>query len=239
MTRIVDINDSYSSATAPNVTTAGSTTEFLIKYANDGEFETANGVPPYSGKTGIYYNTTDNEVRFYNDDSSSWEAVGTGSGSGVGFQEKIGDGNGVTTNFSVTLLPNSTDSIIVYNDGLMIKNSDWSFSNPVITFNTPPPLYTEIYVYYLTGGTPSTPAIGVGTDRAVYHTVTAGEITAKQFTLVDAPADSTKVLVDIVGGVTQESGVDFQITGTTFDFDGYGLDGLLAENDIVRLYYII
>ena len=71
------------------------------------------------------------------------------------------------------------------------------------------------------------------------HTVTAGEITAKGLTLGATPAADAEVTMDIVSGVAQNNGVDFSVSGTALSWNGLGLDGVIAENDVMILAYPI
>lgn len=80
-------------------------------------------------------------------------------------------------------------------------------------------------------------SISSGTENVEYHTISSGEATAKQFTLSATPLSGAKVLVDIIGGVSQQYSADFIISGNIFDWSGLGLDGLLTTGDVVRLHY--
>jgi hypothetical protein len=82
------------------------------------------------------------------------------------------------------------------------------------------------------------PGGGLGTWTNEVHTLTGPEITAKQFNMSNAPVTPTDILVDIVGGSpAQVYGTDFTISGLVFNFNGLGLDGLLAAGDKLRLAY--
>jgi len=82
------------------------------------------------------------------------------------------------------------------------------------------------------------PGGGLGTWTNEVHTLTGPEITAKQFNMSNTPITPTDILVDIVGGPSaQVYGTDFTITGLVFNFNGLGLDGLLAAGDKLRLAY--
>lgn len=70
-----------------------------------------------------------------------------------------------------------------------------------------------------------------------YHQLTGGEITAKQFNLVQTPTAPTRVMVDLLGGSSQRYSADFTISGNVFNFNGLGLDGLLVTGDYLRLAY--
>ena len=70
-----------------------------------------------------------------------------------------------------------------------------------------------------------------------YHTLSAGEIIAKAFTLSFTPLVPARVLADLVGGGAQVYSTDFLISVDVFDFNGLGLDGELIANDIIRISY--
>lgn len=76
-----------------------------------------------------------------------------------------------------------------------------------------------------------------GEWKVEYHTITALEFSAKQFTISETPFDNDQVLVDVVSGSTQQNAVDFDITGDVFDWNGLGLDGNINIGDIIRLAY--
>lgn len=77
-----------------------------------------------------------------------------------------------------------------------------------------------------------------GAENVEYHSISSGEASAKQFTLAATPLTGSKVLVDIIGGVSQQYSVDFTISGNVFNWSGLGLDGLLTTGDVVRLHYM-
>lgn len=73
--------------------------------------------------------------------------------------------------------------------------------------------------------------------KVEHHTITAGEAVAKSFTMGSVPLAPTEVVVDVIHGGAQAYGIDFLITVDEFSWDGLGLDGSLAEGDIIRLQY--
>ena len=73
--------------------------------------------------------------------------------------------------------------------------------------------------------------------------VTAEEIAAKRFTLT-APVDGSRpaflTLIDTGGGsLPQIYGIDYRINEATnqISWDGYGLDGLIAEGDTISIIF--
>src|SRR5262245_51202487 len=75
-------------------------------------------------------------------------------------------------------------------------------------------------------------------DTVFYHTVSAPEAAAKQFNLPTVPPDTGKLVVDIhQGPPALLYNVDYTTIGLVFDWNGLGLDGLLAAGDTVRVIY--
>jgi len=75
-------------------------------------------------------------------------------------------------------------------------------------------------------------------ERVEYRTLTLGEFTAKQMTLVNAPHAGGKTKLDIIEGSTQYFGIDYTLAGAVLDWTGLGLDGLLAQGDTLRITYL-
>jgi hypothetical protein len=67
--------------------------------------------------------------------------------------------------------------------------------------------------------------------------LSAGEITAKAITLLQAPTSASKTRLFVEGAPTQVYGVDFTVSGTTLSWSGLGLDGVLVENDNIFVTY--
>lgn len=162
-----------------------------------------------------------------------WLKVG---GSFVGKKEiPTGTINGVNTTFSISLTP-IDDTLLVLRNGTVIPNSQYSFTHPTVTFTVAPPLGTTIEVFYLTEGDPA--IVPVSSDFSQYfHTVTAGEITAKQITLPNTPIVANETVLDVIGGTSQQYSIDYSVSGAVLTWNGYALDGQLTAGDVLRVLY--
>jgi prefoldin subunit 5 len=80
-------------------------------------------------------------------------------------------------------------------------------------------------------------ALAASSLKVEYRTITAGEEAAKQLTLAEAPTTATEVALDVRGGGAQFYTNDFTVSGSVLTWSGLGLDGLLVENDKVRIIY--
>lgn len=176
----------------------------------------------------------------YEDAQSRWVVVSSGVGGDtiLGFQEDIGTGNGATTSFGpLTNTAIDEDSVLVFIDGVAQDKADWSLSGSNIVFGTAPATDQLIYVYYLYNGTPPPPFVPSGVEQLEFRTISGGEAAAKALTLVATPASALKVMVDVIGGTAQEYTVDYTVSGATLDWNGLGLDGVLAAGDKLRIHY--
>jgi hypothetical protein len=203
----------------------------LREYISDTAYQTANGVP--SGGE-IYYNSTTGLSRYYDGVDAAWKDVGAQV---VGIQERIGVGDGVTVDFNLTNAPLNDEAINLYANGLIIEKSDYSYSAPTITFNSAPAAGQVIYVSYLSEGNPASPIVSAGTKYVIYKQLNASEISSDSFTLAVAPSVATNVIVDVINGTPQHYGVDFNVSGSTVNWSGLGLDGVLSAGDVLRLQY--
>lgn len=229
--RIIDLADGYESEIIPQVSSLE--TSKLVEYISDSAYVTANGTPT-GGE--IYYNTTLNEVRIYDGGTSTWKSIGKTT---IARQEAPPElVNGSNTNFSILYQPLSDESIFVYLDGVLVEQSDYTYNLGIVTFLTAPNVGQKVYIAYLTEGTTSAPVPSLDGQFTYYHTLTSGEITAKQFTLAVEPVEPTKVLLDWIGVCSQIYGVDFIITGTTLSWNGLGLDGVLLTGDVLRIHFL-
>lgn len=165
-----------------------------------------------------------------------------GEGSGIGaFQEKIGLGNGLSTNFPIAsgLFPVNQESILVFANSARYLTEDWTWNELTneIVFLTAPDIGVEIYIYYISEGDSVTPPTLSGIEQSYVHTISVTEAMNGQLQLIAAPIQPSKVLVDIIGGTSQALGVDFTIAGDQFIWTGYNLDSDLSSGDIIRFHF--
>jgi hypothetical protein len=73
--------------------------------------------------------------------------------------------------------------------------------------------------------------------KVEYRTITAGEASNKELTLIESPKSASEVMLDIISGGPMFYGSDFSVLGLVLTWDGLGLDGLLASGDRVRIVY--
>lgn len=68
--------------------------------------------------------------------------------------------------------------------------------------------------------------------------LTSGQVTTtKQVTLSQTPVDTNEVLLWIIGGIPQDNGVDYAVSGTILSWNGLGLDGLVAVGEHLHVVY--
>lgn len=71
-----------------------------------------------------------------------------------------------------------------------------------------------------------------------YFTLTAANELSKSIELPDLPENPSKVIVDVFsGGGVMRYGVDFALIGRTLIWSSGPFDGLLTENDEIRVSY--
>ena len=159
---------------------------------------------------------------------------------GVGYQETpAGPANGVNTTFGpLTYTPSSAASVGVFVDSILVPNTDWSLvGNSIVFSSNIPQLGQQVYVFYIYAGLPNTPPVPTGAFNLEYRTLSAGEITAKALTLANSPAFGNLTVVDLINCGPQVYNVDYTIAGSTLNWNGFGLDGLLQAGDILRVQY--
>lgn len=146
--------------------------------------------------------------------------------------------NGINADYTMTYTP-VDNTLIVFRDGNAVPLDQFTYAHPVITMGTAPVLGQKIEVAYLTNGSTATVQADASNQVVVNHTVTSGEITAKQLTLPSTPSVPTRVIADVRGGTIQIYGLDFIVSGTTFDWNGYALDGIIIAGEIIRIVYYV
>jgi hypothetical protein len=62
-------------------------------------------------------------------------------------------------------------------------------------------------------------------------TLNSTDISNKYVTLSSAPLDPSLTIMGVLGGVEQEYGVDFTVTGSQLSWNGTFLDGVLVSGD--------
>lgn len=78
---------------------------------------------------------------------------------------------------------------------------------------------------------------GVGSYNIDKVTLNATDITNKQITLSGTPSTATDTRLVVIGGIEQDYGVDFSVSGTTLTWSSLGLDGVLANGDKIIVIY--
>jgi hypothetical protein len=229
--RLLDIADGFSSNTTPQISAL--TASRLVQYISDSAFVVANGTPT-GGE--IYYNTASDEVRVYDGATATWKTIGKTT---IARQETPPEAvNGSNVSFSILYQPLSSESIFVYLDGVLVEKTEYSYSVGVVTFSVAPNIGQDVYIVYLTEGATSIPVPNLNGQFTYYHTLTGGDISAKQITLLTEPAEPTKVLLDWVGACSQIYGSDFTVSGSVLSWSGLALDGILIAGDTLRVHYL-
>jgi hypothetical protein len=67
--------------------------------------------------------------------------------------------------------------------------------------------------------------------------LSAGEASAQEIVLGKTPVDPQKVTLDLIGGTSQQFGLDFTISGATLSWAGLALETVLEEGDKLRIIY--
>lgn len=92
----------------------------------------------------------------------------------------------------------------------------------------------KIYYWDATSGTwnvISAEAAGVSYFPQPVLELTTIDISNKQITLSRTPTTAEETRVIVVGGINQEYGVDFTVSGDVLSWNGLGLDGVLEAGD--------
>jgi hypothetical protein len=142
--------------------------------------------------------------------------------------------DGARVNFDLSYVPYSTDSLLVFLDGLDVPKSLWSLTSSTVTFGTAPAAAQDLKFYYFKSGAVVTSAVAPKTE---FRTISSGEATAKALTLIQTPSISSEVTLGISGGGFQFYGDDYTVSGTTLSWSGLGLDGVLSVGDKLVIGY--
>jgi hypothetical protein len=73
--------------------------------------------------------------------------------------------------------------------------------------------------------------------RTYSITITPQHIADKQVVLPATPVLPDEVILDIVGGIKQVNGIDFQVSGNVLSWGGLGLDNFLEVNDVLIIQH--
>lgn len=86
---------------------------------------------------------------------------------------------------------------------------------------------------------PSSPAPETSSNpyKVNYVILSAADEASKSLTLPSTPLVPSAVIIDIFGGGPMRYATDFQVTGSTISWAGGSFDGVLAENDELRVVY--
>lgn len=76
-----------------------------------------------------------------------------------------------------------------------------------------------------------------GGSQLFVKTLTASDISNKFVTLPDAAFYPEKVRLNIIGGIEQVNGIDFEVTDDIVSWSGLGLDNFLEEGEILLIHY--
>lgn len=157
-------------------------------------------------------------------------------GTGLGYQQSLaGTIDGVNTVFGpFDYSPANEKSILVMLDGIQVDDALWSYSSGYITLTTPPVPGQTVYVFYIRGPAP----VISNVFKVEHRVVSLIEATNKSLTLLETPAASSEVMLDIVGGTAQMNGVDFSVTGSTLSWNALRLDGVLTDGSEIRITYV-
>lgn len=183
------------------------------------------------------FNTTEDQFQYYSTNEGEWRGIGAG---GVGYQESLGNGNGITASFTLTLIPSSGESILVWTGGSLAEiNTDWTYNvigNSVDFISAPAP-GLNIYVFYLTEGQSIVVPTPSGTQFVEYIPLDSTDITNKYIVLFDTPSTPINVMLDWCGQTAQIYSLDFSVTSNQLGWNGLGLDGVITAGQTLRIFY--
>jgi hypothetical protein len=78
---------------------------------------------------------------------------------------------------------------------------------------------------------------GISEYKVEKITLSPAQITAKAVTLAETPTSATLTRLVPIGGVEQDYGTDFTVTGTTLSWSSLALDGVLVSGDELIIAY--
>jgi len=78
---------------------------------------------------------------------------------------------------------------------------------------------------------------GTGGYTVNIFTLSGGNMTDKFITLTGTPTVPSGTILNIVGGVIQNYGTDFTVTGAQLGWSGLALDGILSINDVLIVQF--
>jgi hypothetical protein len=71
-----------------------------------------------------------------------------------------------------------------------------------------------------------------------YVCISSSDIENKFFNLSFMIEDSSEVVINVIGGTSQELGTDFYVLNNMIKWDGMGLDGQVRAGDVLRVIYV-
>lgn len=151
------------------------------------------------------------------------------------YQFNLGFGNGVKTVFGqLKVQPLSSANLLVMRNGLLVPQSEYTYSNGFITFDggSIPDVSQEIdaIVFVTRKG---------ATDSVDYKTISSAENTAREFRLAAAPSNPSQVLIDHQDASYLTYGVDFEIDNDTIVLNATTRSNAVVTNSNLRLIYKI
>lgn len=118
-------------------------------------------------------------------------------------------------------------------DASYVTNKGSAAANGDFYYNTT----SHVLRVYANGAWGNVGTGGSANVKTEFRTISAGEESAKQLTLVNTPSAPTEVMLSIHEGSVGFYGVDYSVSGAILSWNGLGLDGLLASGDRVVINY--
>ena len=91
-------------------------------------------------------------------------------------------------------------------------------------------------------GAPGPSAPAPGTDKTYYtedFTLSPTDISNGYVTLSKTPTSAVETSVTPIGGVEQDYGTDYTVSGTTLSWSGLGMAAFLVSGNVLRILYPI